>query len=435
MIKRFLPRSLLGRSLLIIVTPLILLQVVTAFIFFDRHWETISKRLSNALAGDIAIIVDTMLHTPDKSAHQWIFDKARGALGLDVFFEDNATLLAPVPGKPEGLLEEMLTRSLNERVKRPFRIDSRSHEDKVEILVQTPSGVLRVVANRKRLFSTTTYIFILWMVGTSLVLFAVATIFMRNQVRPVRRLAAAADNFGKGRDVPDFKPEGATEVRRAAAAFKQMQARIQRQIRQRTEMLAGVSHDLGTVLTRMKLELAMLDDSADTESLSADVSEMQRMIEGYLAFARGENAESPVPTNLDDLLEEVAGSCRRNGEDVSLEANTGLMLPLRPNDFRRCLGNLVGNAVRYAKRVEIRAARVEGAVEITVDDDGPGIPENLRAEAFRPFFRIDSSRNLDTGGVGLGLSISRDIIHSHGGEITLDDSPLGGLRVRLHIPV
>ncbi|MEX2009649.1 MAG: ATP-binding protein, partial [Dongiaceae bacterium] len=253
--------------------------------------------------------------------------------------------------------------------------------------------------------------------------------------RPIRRLAAAADDFGKGRAVPDFKLEGATEVRQAAAAFNLMRNRIRRQIAQRTDMLAGVSHDLRTPLTRMKLQLAMLGDGPEVADLHADVAEMEKMLGGYLAFARGEGAEQPVPTDLGLLLRDLVAGALRDGATIELEAEPGLVVPLRPDAFRRCLTNLIGNARRHARTVAIRATRRGAAIEVTVDDDGPGIPPDQREEVFRPFYRLDLSRNPETGGVGLGLTIARDVIRGHGGELVLTDSPLGGLRARLRLPV
>ena len=435
MIKHFLPRTLLGRSILIVVVPLIMLQVVTTFIFFNRHWETISLLLSRSFSGNISMVIDTMNRFSEVEDREWIFMVSPGNLGLELSFEEGAILSEETAKKSDGLIEEMLEQGMDERVRRPFRIDNENFGDKVQVKIQLPEGVLNVLGKRKLLFSSTTYILILWMIGTSLILLAVAIIFMRNQVRPIRRLAAAADNFGKGRDVPYFKPEGAAEVRRAAAAFKLMQARIQRQISQRTEMLAGVSHDLGTVLTRMKLELAMLGDSSEAKALAADVAEMEHMIEGYLAFARGEGKENAEPVKVDRMLAEVADNARRNGAEIELEADTGMTITLRPNAFRRCFGNLLGNAARHAQHIRLAAQRRDHQLEITVDDDGPGIPEDRREDVFKAFFRLDEARNLDSGGVGLGLSISRDIVHAHGGEISLETSPLGGLRVGVLLPV
>ena len=435
MIKHFLPRTLLGRSILIVVVPLIMLQVVTTFIFFNRHWETISLLLSRSFSGNISMVIDTMNRFSEVEDREWIFMVSPGNLGLELSFEEGAILSEETAKKSDGLIEEMLEQGMDERVRRPFRIDNENFGDKVQVKIQLPEGVLNVLGKRKLLFSSTTYILILWMIGTSLILLAVAIIFMRNQVRPIRRLAAAADNFGKGRDVPYFKPEGAAEVRQAAAAFKLMQARIQRQISQRTEMLAGVSHDLGTVLTRMKLELAMLGDSSEAKALATDVAEMEHMIEGYLAFARGEGKENAEPVKVDRMLAEVADNARRNGAEIELEADTGMTITLRHNAFRRCFGNLLGNAARHAQHIRLAAQRRDHQLEITVDDDGPGIPEDRREDVFKAFFRLDEARNLDSGGVGLGLSISRDIVHAHGGEISLETSPLGGLRVGVLLPV
>lgn len=434
-INHVLPRSLFGRSLMIIVTPLILLQVVSTWVFYDSHWDTVTRRLAQGVAGDIAAVVEMMRDNPDPAHYARVFEIASRTMQLDVVFRPGVAL----PTSPilirQNLVDEKLSAALASFVGRPFLIDTRSLEKEVEVQVQLEDGVLHVELPRRRLFSSTTYVFILWMVGTSLILFAVATVFMRKQVRPIRRLADAAEAFGKGRDVPDFRPEGATEVKQAAGAFLVMRDRIKRQITQRTEMLAGVSHDLRTPLTRMKLQLALLGDNADTAELKTDIAEMERMLNAYLAFARGEGAEQPVETDLSDLLEEVVGNARREGAAVELRADSGMIVPLRPDAFRRCITNLIANAQRYAHRVAIAASRHGSAIEIVVDDDGPGIPREKREEVFRPFFRLDTSRNPETGGIGLGLTIARDVVRGHGGDLVLDDSPLGGLRAKLRLPV
>ncbi len=314
-------------------------------------------------------------------------------------------------------------------------MDTRGLKKQVEILVQLADGVLRVLAPRSRLFSSTTYIFIMWMVGSSIILFLVALLFMRNQVRPIRRLALAADSFGKGRDVADFKPEGAAEVRQAAAAFLLMRERINRQIEQRTEILAGVSHDLRTPLTRMKLQLAMLDQTPEAENLETDVASMERMVEGYLAFARGEGAEQPRPVEVSGLLRDVVGQMCRDGGVIDLHVEEAMTVPLRPETMRRCMSNLIGNAQRHGEHVSVRAGARDKIIEITIDDDGPGIPPESREDAFKPFFRLEGSRNPETGGVGLGLTIARDVARNHGGDLVLEDAPGGGLRARLWLPV
>jgi len=433
-LKRFLPKSLLGRSLLIIVTPLILLQVVSGVIFYESHWDKVSYRLARGVAGDIGAVISLMRQHPEPEDREWIFGIAAETMELVVTFQPEAILpnTKPVGG---DFMERTLIDALGDFVGKPFQIDTRSKDRYVIIDVQLTDGVLRVITPRKRLFSSTTYVFVLWMVGISMLLFGVATIFMRNQVKPIRRLAVAADNFGKGREVTHFKPEGATEVRQAAAAFIAMRDRIQRQISQRTAMLSGVSHDLRTPLTRMKLQLALLKPGPDVEALKADVTEMERMLEGYLAFVRGEGGETPRPTNLTQLLNETVAQARRNGGIIDLHTEGDLTVPLRPNAFRRCLTNLIENATRYAHHVWVRAGTRGDAIEITIDDDGPGIPADKREEVFKPFLRLEGSRNPETGGIGLGLTIARDVVRSHGGEITLADSPNGGLRARVRMPI
>ncbi|WP_282607661.1 ATP-binding protein [Pelagibius sp. Alg239-R121] len=433
--KRIIPRTLLSRSLLIIVTPLVLLQVVSTWVFYDRHYDTITKRLSQGLAGDIAVVIELIQRDSGDVQRARAFRLARRSFALEIELEKGAFLPGDAKSPSYGVLNRKLSEALEDRFGYPFVIDTVSLEERVKIDVQLPDGVLRVLVPRKRLFSSTTYIFIMWMVGTSVILFGVAVFFMRKQVTPIQRLAQAAESFGKGRDVEGFKPEGAAEVRQASAAFLQMRSRIKRQVQQRTDMLSGVSHDLRTPLTRMKLQLAMFDQSGEVEDLKSDVTEMERMIEGYLAFARGEGTEQPQSTEIMTLLREVVTQTSRDGGIIDLHTEQDVVLPLRREATRRCFANLLVNAQRYGKHVSVRAGQRDQAVEITVDDDGPGIPPERRKDVFKPFFRLDQSRNQATGGIGLGLTIARDVIHSHGGELSLDDAPGGGLRARVRLPL
>ncbi len=434
LIKSILPSSLLGRSLLIIVTPLVLLQLVSAFIFFESHWQKVSMRLARGLAGDISSLIDLLHQNPGPENRAWIFNLAATHMEIQVTMNKGEILPNVLP-EAANTMERTLTKTLKERLRRPFQVDSRSINRRVIVKVQLSGGVIEMVTLRKRLFSSTTYVFVLWMVGTSMILFGVAVIFMRNQVKPIRRLASAADDLGKGRDVPTFKPEGAKEVRQAASAFLAMRERIARQISQRTEMLAGVSHDLRTPLTRMKLQLALIGEADGVKELQDDVADMEHMLEGYLDFARGEGAETPEPANLNELLGDMAAQGRRKGAMIDLHCEGEITVPLRPNAFKRCVTNLIDNAIRYAGHVSLHAGRRDDAIEITIDDDGPGIPPEQREEVFKPFFRLDSSRNPGTGGVGLGLTIARDVIRGHGGDIALSESPNGGLRARIRLPL
>jgi two-component system osmolarity sensor histidine kinase EnvZ len=432
--KHLLPRSLLGRSLMIIVTPLVLLQLVSAVIFYESHWDKVSVRLARGVAGDIGSVITLLRQFPDPEDRAWVFGLAADHMELAVALQEKG-ILPNEPVHPQGLTERALIDALREQVGRPFQLDSESLERFYMVSIQLPAGVLEVIVPRKRLFSSTVYVFVLWMVGTSMILFGVATIFMRNQVKPIRRLAIAADNFGKGREMVRVKPEGATEVRQATLAFLSMRERILRQISQRTDMLSGVSHDLRTPLTRMKLQLAMSGDAEGISDLRTDVDEMEHMLEGYLAFARGEGTEQPRLANLTDLLAEITEQARRNGGQIDLHCEGAFTMPLRPNALKRAIANLIDNAQRYAKHVWIRAGRRADAIEILIDDDGPGIPADKRDDVFKPFFRLDNSRNPETGGSGLGLAIALDIVRGHGGDIELADAPTGGLRARVRLPV
>jgi two-component system osmolarity sensor histidine kinase EnvZ len=273
------------------------------------------------------------------------------------------------------------------------------------------------------------------MVGTSLVLLGVAVLFLRNQIRPIQALADASESFGKGREVPDFRPRGAREVRRAAQAFIEMKRRVERMMEQRTTMLAGVSHDLRTLLTRFKLELALIEDSPELDALRKDVDEMGRMIEAYLAFARGDAGEQAAATDMADFLEELKADAERHGHKTSVVFHGQPVVTVRPAAFKRCLANLVSNAARIASAIAITGHRDHRWLTVTVDDDGPGIPIAMREEVFKPFLRLDDGRNQDELGTGLGLAIARDIARSHGGDVTLGDSPLGGLRATVRVPV
>jgi two-component system, OmpR family, osmolarity sensor histidine kinase EnvZ len=432
-IKRYLPKSFLGRSIVIIITPLILVQVVSTWVFYDRHWNTITRRLADSVAGEIGLVVNARGRIEQENAN-WLMDSAAD-MGLFFNFKKAEILPNAPPVTGGGILDTRLANAMRERVRRPFHIDTWSHDRLVQITVQVPDGVMEIFVPRERLFSSTTYIFVMWMVGTSLLLFAIATMFMRNQVRPIRRLAAAVDNFGKGRDVPDFRPEGATEIRRAAAAFERMRGRINSALTQRTEMLAGVSHDLRTPLTRMKLQLAMLAESKGVEDLKQDLREMEVMVEEFLAFARGEGTEEPSDSDLGEIVATVVRAASTDGHAVQATTEGDLRILIRPIAIRRCITNLVMNATTHANTVEVSAIRRGGLVEIKVDDDGPGIPEAEYEAVFKPFYRLDASRNPGTGGTGLGLSIARDLARGSGGDVTLDRSDMGGLRATIKLPV
>lgn len=432
--RRILPRSLLGRSLLMILLPLVLLEAVALQIFYGSHLDIVSRRLSGAVAGEVAYTLQLMNRFPGEDNERWILQQAWDQYHIKMEVETGATLPNRRSTNILGPMDDDLAAALREKVGLPYLMDWTSDPQSVLIRIQLPDGVLHVEAPRKRLYTATIYFFMLWLVGTALVLFGIAALFMRNQVRAIRRLAVAAEAFGMGRDPGPIRPEGASEVRQAATAFNRMQERIRRFLAQRTEMLAGVSHDLRTPLTRLRLALVMMPASEalkqDVAEMTADLEEMDRMIGGYLAFARGEGTQQAEPVNLASVLEEVAAGARRAGARVDLNVPTTLTLPLRADAIRRAITNLVDNARRHARHV-LLAAVPQGSrnVQVIVDDDGPGIPPERRESVFRPF------ESGASGGTGLGLTIARDIIRAHGGEIFLEDSPLGGLRARIRLPV
>ncbi len=434
LIKRILPRSLLGRTLAILIAPLVIVQLVSGTVFYQTHWDKIMDRLARSVAGDIAMLTELLSEAATESERERLFALAAEGMEIVATYRREG-FLSSVGRQSRDQVEESLRDAMAERFSQPFTIDNAGHPRMVVVEIQLGAGVLRALVPRKRLFSSTAWVFGLWSAGSALILLGVAVVFMRNQVKPIRRLAVAAENFGKGRDVARFKPEGAREVRQAAAAFIAMRERIQRQIAQRTAMLSGVSHDLRTPLARMKLQLEMLGPIEGAEELKADVAEMERMLEEYLAFARGEGTEAPAPVDLGLLLDEIAATARREGRVVTVRTEGDLIIPARLQAIRRAISNVLVNALRHGHTVAAAARRLGDWIEITVDDDGPGIPAESREDVFRPFFRLDASRNPATGGVGLGLAIVRDILRGHGGDATIEDSPLGGARAKLRFPV
>jgi two-component system osmolarity sensor histidine kinase EnvZ len=438
MIKKFLPRSLLGRSLLILVLPVFLILTISTYVFFERHWERMSSRLAVAVAGEVALIVDWYKNTPSEEAQELLTRKTLQHLQLSTqFFEgavlsDNSAIYQWRGDIIKRLVDAELSRVLTE----PYKILVDTQEKWIQIQVQLPTGVLMITSPERRLFSSSGFVFLIYMVGVSTLLMVIAILFMRNQIRPIKRLAIAADRFGKGRDVPFFKIEGAREVRQAARAFLGMRDRLSRQIEQRTAMLAGVSHDLRTPLTRIKLQASMLEESNDKEALMSDIADMERMMNAYLQFARGEGQEEMERIDIVALLDRLKENFEREGINIRIDTDLEeLFLFLKPVAMERALANIFSNAQKYASFLTVSLLQNEENLKLIFDDDGSGIkPENYE-EVFKPFYREETSRNQKTGGTGLGLPITKDIILAHGGDIQLDQSPKGGLRVIVELPL
>lgn len=433
--KEMMPKGLYARALLIIIVPMVILQSVVAFVFMERHWNTVTRRLSQAVTQDVASLIDIYKTYPQDKDRAQLRRIAQQRLGLVVDFLPVNDMPPPGPKPFFSLLDQALSVQLGRQIGRPFWIDTVGRSSLVEIRIKLDDSVMRVFAQRSAAYASNSEIFLFWMVGTSSILLIVAVLFLRNQIKPILRLADAAENFGKGREAPDFRPRGAREVRRAAQAFMEMKARVERSIEQRTAMLAGVSHDLRTILTRFKLELALIGNSPEVDGMRKDVDEMSGMLEAYLAFARGDGGEQARPTDMEQALEELRSDAERQGHVATVTFHGLPVVTVKPASFKRCLANLVSNAARHADTINITGHRDHRYLTVTIDDDGPGIPQNMREEVFKPFLRLDDARNQDEGGTGLGLAIARDIARSHGGDITLGDSPMGGLRASVRVPV
>lgn len=428
-LTRYLPKSLLGRSLLIVVVPLVLIETISAYVFFDSHWDRVTQALADNIAGDVATLTD--LYTKDPG-QQNVYKALGGAhLKLRMDFLPEKTIQMPLSEKwQNGFLDV----ALKKQIFVPYTFMIKKEDIFIDVAVE--GGVLQFTTPCKHLYSRSFGLFICWVAGTSAFFLCLAVIFMHNQVKPLRRLAIAADRFGKGRSVVAFKVEGAIEIRKVARALIAMKERLEHQVTQKTEMLAGISHDLRTPLTRMRLQLAMMAPSSEVEGLKQDVEEMRAMLEGYITLARGEGQEETVETNMRDLL---LGAVRgRMTPAVAVHYSPRLLpiMPVRANALKRCMINLINNATRYGKEVWVEARVVQNSLLISIEDNGPGIPEDKIQDVFKPFFRLEGSRNIATGGVGLGLTIARDIAHAHGGDVLLSSSPdHGGLKACLILPI
>jgi two-component system osmolarity sensor histidine kinase EnvZ len=433
-LSSMMPKGLYARSLIIIIAPVVLLQSVIAYAFMERHWQLVTRRLSASVAADVAALIDVYQSYPQEKDADTLARIASERLGLDLDIMPGTDLPPPGPRPFFGILDEALSEELQRRVARPFWIDTVGRSNLIELRVKLDNNaVMRILARRSQAYASNSHIFLLWMGGSSLVLLGVAILFLRNQIRPILTLAEAAESFGKGREV-EFRPRGAREVRQAGHAFIEMKRRIERAMEQRTAMLNGVSHDLRTILTRFRLSLALVEQTPEVDDLRRDVDEMSRMLEEYLAFARGDAGEQAVDTDLRSLLAELQADAERQGHSTSVDIVGDPTVTVRPDAFRRLLFNLVANAARHGDSMAISAHHEARWLVVHVDDDGPGIAPEHREEVFKPFVRLDEARNQDEGGSGLGLSIARDIARAHGGDVILGDSPLGGLRATVRLP-
>jgi len=438
-LKRYMPRGLFNRALLILVIPILLIQAVVTVIFIQRHFAGITRQMTHAIGLEIRYAIATAEAAPSREEALRRVQALGVPLGLTLELQPGQGI---VPEARTGFFDvsgRAVVATLREILARPMQLDLVTDSKLAQVRVPTRQGVLAVAIPRRRVAASNPHLLLVWMLATSGILTGIAVLFLRNQVTPIRKLAQAAEEFGKGRTVR-FRPRGAEEVRRAGAAFLAMRARIERQIEQRTRMLTGVSHDLRTPLTRMKLALAMAEPTPEMAEISRDVREMEGMLEAFLDFARGEGTEESEETDIGELVNRIVADAARSGQEVTLDYDPGpageLRVMLRPLAVRRALQNLIDNAVKFAGTVRLTVRARPGHVEFRVEDDGPGIPADRREEVMRPFVRLDEARNQDvSAGVGLGLAIALDTARSHGGDLRLGESEtMGGLRAELRIP-
>ena len=431
--KTILPNGLLGRFFLIILLPLIIVQFSLGLFFYNRHWDTVSHRLARDIYGEVELVAE-FINTTKMPEHEMnlLLKRAERSLFLDLTWKPNAHIQTKRKTRIMDMSQDLALQLSH--LQFPYQITT-STDGQQRINIQLNKGVLEVIVARKRFFTSTVWVFFLWMLISSVLWFGVALIFMKNQLRAIIRLAHAAEAFGVGKNVDDFKPEGATEVRHAGAAFLMMKNRLQRYLSERTAMLAGVSHDLRTPLTRLKLQLSLLPEDETTRAMEQDVNDMENMLNGYLTFARGDGREEAKELDVTPFMTNLVDKFKKTNHHIEVLIQDHVHLIARPSDLSRALGNLIANAGRYATQTWVKVKKRQDVVQIIVDDNGPGIPKNKRGDVFKPFVRLDESRNPTTGGVGLGLTIARDIILSHGGDITLDSSPQKGLRVIVTLPL
>ena len=434
---KFLPRTLFFRTMLLIFIPLIVVQIVSVVMFFDGSWSRMGRRLSENLVSDMQFVIDLSAKDSRKMAE--IQQMSSRILGVDMEYYSNQKKhrVMNKAGKGSkliiGYLEEALNETFGEGMTSIYLGDG---DRDLVVFVDTDNGLYQFTATRKKIFSSSIFMFVAWMVGTSILLFLVAVLFLRIQVRSIARLAEVAEDFGKGIDNQDFKPSGSSEVRKASLAFIKMKERIQRQISERTQMLAGVSHDLRTPLTRMKLQVTMMADSDDKKDFLSDIDEMEKMLDGYLSFVSGEGGEKSTFVDMNEMILSIINKFRNKKALIRYSTNDQVSaIQGREQALKRAVTNIIANAFRYGKTIAVKLESNDKKLNLVIEDDGPGIPKDKREDVFKAFYRLENSRNKETGGVGLGLSIAKDIISSHGGTITLDDSELGGLKVVIGIPL
>ena len=430
-IKKILPKGLFYRSLIIVVTPIILLQIIITVVFFDSLFIKVNKGMTKSLVGEVKTLFD--VYKSEKEHKQEIIDLYNKNFDFYVSFMEDKLLPKNNPERWYSPMDRSLRRELKPIFPNSYWFDTTSYKEVVELRIRYKNGYIQILFPKNRIAPSSSRIFALWITFPGILLIVIAIVFLKNQTRPIIKLAKAAQSFGKGEFIKEFRPSGAKEIRQAAYEFDRMRKRISIHLNQRSEMLSGISHDLRTPLTRLKLQLALLKQQDLAKKMSDDIEEMERMLNEYLEFSRHQKTEETETININNLIQDVIKKYDVKKIDVYFEENPEINIRL--NSIKRCLINLIDNGLSYGEKVKIITKKTISDLIILVDDDGPGIPENEYQNVMKPFYRIDKSRGQNKSGVGLGLSITNDIIHSHGGSIILSKSPLNGLRVKISLPL
>lgn len=430
MIKKIIPSTLIGRSIIIIFVPIIIIVILTSFVFYQTSWSIISKRLTESVVADINVLVKLINSDLTNNA----INIANEDFKMKIKIIDDKELLSSKLNLNSGILSYRLNQSLS-NLKKKYDYDLSNLEEGVLIYIQIEEDILEINVDKDRLYSESAFVFLLWMIFASIILFFMSYFLMSRQLRPLKRLAIIAETFGRGLDAPEIKTAGAYEIRQTANAFNQMRTRIKRFLKQRTEMLAGVSHDLRTPLTRMKLQISLMKDKKAKSELEVDVNEMTSMLDSYVSFVKTESPEPIETIIINELIIDIVKTVENNSVELSINEKNTIQTSGRQIQLKRAFNNIIDNSQRYANKIEIILYKNEKDCVIEFNDDGEGIPRDKYEDVFKPFFTLDPSRNKLKGESGLGLTITRDIIRSHGGDVKLSESNLGGLQLKVLLPL
>ena len=430
--KKILPKQLFYRSLIIVAAPIIIMQITISIVFFDSLWIKTNKGMTKALVHEISTFVEVYNNENyDKEEITNLFSVYQD---LNIEFIQDENFNYDFDERWFSPIDRTLRRELKSRFgSEEFWFDTTSYKELIDLRIKYQSGYFKFLIPRDRVTSSSARLFALWITLPAILVIFIAILFLKNQTRPITKLAEASERFGRGEDVEEYRPSGALEIRKAGLEFDRMRKRILRHLNQRSEMLSGISHDLRTPLTRIKLQLAFVKDKEITKKLSNDVDEMEKMLNEYLQFSKSSFTEKSENFNLTKLIKEIVK--KYENQNILIHQDEEVYLKGKKNLIKRCLNNLIDNATNFGNKIKIQQQKISRNILIFVEDDGPGIPESEYDNAFKPFYKIDKSRNQNKSSVGLGLSIASDIIRSHGGNIELGKSELGGLKIKIVLPV